>query len=117
MQKILSFFDNIVGILIAIFFFGEMLQICGLNIWKFPLNIYGTDELLVAQESLDYIYYFLTLLGIILIHKQKHAFLQKIEMILWIILFLLTPYLLHRISSIEQAYFLDRVEILGENHD
>lgn len=117
MQKILSFLDKIAGIFIAIFFFGEILQICGLDVWKFPLNIYGTDELLVAQKSLNYIYYFLALLGIILIHKRKYVFLQKTEMILWIILFLLTPYLLHRIPSIEQAYFSDRVEILGENHD
>ena len=42
---------------------------------------------------------------------------QKIEMILWFILFLLTPYLLHQITSIEQTYSSDRVENLGKNHD
>ena len=90
MQKILTFLDYTAGILIAIFCLGQLLQIFGLNIWEFPLNEYATQELLIAQNSLNYIYDFLAFLGIILLYKQKYIFLQKIEMILWIILFLLT---------------------------
>ena len=116
MQKILSFFDKIASVFISIFFFGEILQICGLNVWQFPLSVYGTEKLLVAQKSLDYIYFFLALMGILLLYKRKYAYLQKIEMVLWIVFFLLTPYLLHRISSIEENYSSDRVEIVGENH-
>lgn len=117
MQKILTFLDYTAGILIAIFCLGRLLQIFGLNIWEFPLNEYAKQELLIAQNSLNYIYDFLAFLGIILLYKQKYIFLQKIEMILWIILFLLTPYLLHQITSIEQIYIVDEIEILGENHD
>lgn len=117
MQKVLTFLDNIAGILIVVFCLGTILQICGLYIWRFPLNEHGTQELLTAQNSLNYIYYFLSLLGMILLYKRKYIFLQKIEMILWFILFLLTPYLLHQITSIEQTYSSDRVENLGKNHD
>lgn len=55
-------------------------------------------------------------MGILLLYKRKYAYLQKIEMVLWVVFFLLTPYLLHRISSIEENYSSDRVEIVGENH-
>ena len=109
MQKSLVFLDKIAGILIAIFCLGQLLQIFGLNIWEFPLNEYVTQELLIAKNSLNYIYDFLTLLGIILLYKQKYIFLQKIEMILWVILFLLTPYLLHQITSLEQIYIVDHI--------
>ena len=57
MQKVLTFLDNIAGILIVVFCLGTILQICGLYIWKFPLNEHGTQELLTAQNSLNYIYY------------------------------------------------------------
>ena len=117
MQKILTFLDYTAAILIAIFCLGQLLQIFGLNIWEFPLNEYATQELLIAQNSLNYIYDLLAFLGIILLYKHKYIFLQKIEMILWIILFLLTPYLLHQITSIEQIYIVDRIENSGENHD
>ena len=116
MQKILTFLDYIAGFLIAIFCLGQFLQIFGLNIWEFQLNEYATQELLIAQKSLNYIYYFLAFLGIILLCKQRYVFLQKIEIILWIILFLLTPYLLRQITSIEQIYTVNEIENLGENH-
>ncbi len=117
MQKIFTFLDYTAGLLIAIFCLGQFLQIFGLNIWEFPLNKYAKQELLIAQNSLNYLYDFLAFLGIILLCKQKYLFLQKIEMILWIILFLLTPYLLHQITSIEQIYIVDKIENSGENHD
>ncbi len=117
MQKSLVFLDKIAGILIAIFCLVQILQICGLYIWQVPLKGYNMPELMSAQNSLNYIYYFLAFLGVILLCKRKYVFLQKMEMILWIILFLLTPYLLHRITSIEQVYASDKIEDLGANHD
>ena len=117
MQKVLNYHDNIEGIMIVVNCFVTILHISGKYISKFPLNEHGTQELLTAQNSLNYIYYFLSLLGMILLYKRKYIFLQKIEMILWFILFLLTPYLLHQITSIEQTYSSDRVENLGKNHD
>lgn len=50
MQKVLTFLDNIAGILIVVFCLGTILQICGLYIWKFPLNEHGTQELLTAAK-------------------------------------------------------------------
>lgn len=104
MNRILHFLDKIAVLFIVFYSLGNMLHSCGFGIWVLPLQDYDIS-LQIAERSINKIFAFLGVMGFLLLLKNKHPFLQKIEMLLWICAFLLIPYWLHLIPSVDQAYF------------
>ena len=75
----------------------------------FRFDLFGTDvskytNLNLAKKNIDIIFNLLCLQSILFVLKNKYPKIVNIEIILWILMFLLIPYFIYQIPSIQQAY-------------
>ena len=111
MQKISGYLASGVKVLDKIAYCILFLNIFFLFFAVFRFDLFGTDvskytNLNLAKKNIDIIFNLLCLQSILFVLKNKYPKLVNIEIILWILMFLLIPYFIYQIPSIQQAYNL-----------
>ena len=109
MQKVLGYLISGVKVLDKIAYCILFLNIFFLFFAVFRFDLLGTDvskytNLNLAKKNIDIIFNLLCLQSILFVLKNKYPKIVNIEIILWILMFLLIPYFIYQIPSIQQAY-------------
>ena len=107
MRKLQHFFSVCLNLMdkvaycILFFFVSGIL----LNFDFFSININQYDnEIIISYNCLRYLFLSIAILTLLFLLKKKYSKITYIEMILWLVFFVLAPYLFHQIPSLSQAY-------------
>lgn len=90
-------------IAVGVLFFVVSGILLNLNFFTLDANKYD-NEIITSYNCLKYLFLFIAILTLLFLLKKKYSRIAHIETILWLILFVLTPYLFHQIPSVSQAY-------------
>ncbi len=74
-----------------------------------PLNILDVtapyeEELIIANDVKCRLQFFVAVVVIVYLFARKFPKLKYVEMLLWAVLFVAVPYMLHQIPSVKQTY-------------
>lgn len=103
MYKIQHFFSVCLNLLdkitVGVLFFVVGGILLNLNFFTLDTNKYD-NEIITSYNCLKYLFLFIAILTLLFLLKKKYLRIAHIETILWLILFVLTPYLFHQIPSV-----------------
>ena len=74
-----------------------------LDFFAIDTNQYD-NEIITSYKCLRYLFLSIAILTLLFLLKRKYSKITYIEMILWLVFFVLAPYLFHQIPSVSQAY-------------
>lgn len=76
-----------------------------INLDFFAINIdQYDDEIIIAYKCLKYLMLFVAVLTLLFLVKKRYPQIMHIEAVLWFVLFISAPYLLHHIPSVSRIY-------------
>jgi len=101
---ILRFLDKISYYLLYFVAIAFIFACLGMDFYSIDYGNYDT-RLLIAKNNIDYIFAYISILILCFLWRKKYPRILYFEIVLWIGLFFLTPYLIHQISSVEQMNY------------
>ena len=91
------------NIVVSLLAFWAVFTLFGIDIYSYNIAEHD-DKLVHAAQNMNYVFDGLAILTLLFLLKKKYAWVQYVEMLVWLVFFIIVPFLVRDIPSVHAMY-------------